>query len=73
MAKVIVTVPHVQLIIDAKYAPAFVEAVISAERYERRYKNGGYVTTVEPLTDGLEITPLSDEHYKIYKIAGEQE
>lgn len=73
MAKVIVELPSSSLVVDAECVPALVQAFLGAEHSTGIYNSGKYLKQIKPLEDGMTITPLSDEHYKIYKIAGEGE
>jgi len=62
-----------RLVMDAERVPAFIALALETEEYSERYTNGAYLKRIKPMESSIEITPLSDEHYKIYKIAGEQE
>jgi hypothetical protein len=73
VAKVLVTAFNNTLVVDAERVPTLLSVLLEAEEYEQSYRTTGYIKKIKPSTDEITVTPLSDEHYKIFKIAGEQE
>ena len=75
--KAVIQLGYREYIMEAKDALAILEIVATAERYATKYKNaeqGGtsyHVWTDATARDGNTLRLISDDHYRIAKLAGE--
>jgi hypothetical protein len=75
--KAVIQLGYRDYVMEAKDALAILEIVATAERYEtkwRKEEDGGtsyHVWTATPARDGNALRLISDDQYRIAKLAGE--
>jgi len=75
--KAVIQLGYREYVMEAKDALAILEAISTAERYEtkwRKEEDGGtsyHVWTDTPARDGNTLRLISDDQYRIAKLAGE--
>lgn len=73
MAKAIINFGYRKLVVDAEEAMVIARAISNAEQYETRGYGDDAACYIWPrkVTDAFEVSFISDEQYRLAKLAGE--
>lgn len=76
MSKVILEIPYGSFVVDGKQALQMLDVLSNAERYSTKWRENNNTTHhIYPAnpSDTFGMRILSDENYKMYKLAGKPE